>query len=190
VKLANFPPFGVESASGTEEGPAFELGGAVSEEGGVGSAALGVRRLGRFEDEQASVAVRTPVRPAPAGMESSGEELLKKIRDLEVGQAQLKQEMSKFVPSAAERRRSQSVSPRRGVPPPKAKSPGRRLPGAFEGGPRAWSRGSQSFPHSSPLQREGRAAGAALPERQYSRVLQSLGQAVHILDLDGRIIYW
>ncbi|VAI14040.1 unnamed protein product [Triticum turgidum subsp. durum] len=61
-------------------------------------------------------------------MESSGEELLKKIRQLEVGQAQLKQEMSKF--------------------------------------------------------------GAGLAERQYRRVLQSLGQSVHILDLDGRIIYW
>lgn len=136
-------------------------------------------------------------------MESSGEELLKKIRELEVGQAQLKQEMSKLIPSAGERRRSQSVSPRRGapVPPPppaKAKSgaPG-RLSGGFEGGPRAWARGSASFPHSSPLQREGRAAGAGdpstsarLPERQYSRVLQSLGQSVHILDLDGRIIFW
>ncbi|KAK3140006.1 hypothetical protein QOZ80_5AG0393980 [Eleusine coracana subsp. coracana] len=135
-------------------------------------------------------------------MESSGEELLKKIRELEVGQAQLKQEMSKLMPSAGERRRSQSVSPRRGVPvppppPAKAKPPTRRLSGGFEGGPRAWSRGSASFSHSSPLQREGRATGAgdagtssALPERQYSRVLQSLGQSVHILDLDGRIIYW
>ncbi|CAN6329429.1 unnamed protein product [Urochloa humidicola] len=137
-------------------------------------------------------------------MESSGEELLKKIRELEVGQAQLKQEMSKLIPGAAERRRSQSVSPRRGVPvppPPPAKAkvgpPGRRLSGGFEGGPRAWARGSASFPHSSPLQREGRATGAGdastsarLPERQCSRVLQSLGQSVHILDLDGRIIYW
>jgi hypothetical protein len=124
-------------------------------------------------------------------MESSGEELLKKIRKLEVGQAQLKQEMSKFIPSGAERRRSQSVSPRRGMPP------ARRLSEGFEGGPRAWSRGSQSFPHSSPLQREGRATGAgdvgpisALPERQYSRVLQSLVHSVHILDVDGKIIYW
>jgi hypothetical protein len=142
------------------------------------------------------VAVRTP-----AGMESSGEELLKKIRNLEVGQEQLKQEMSKFIPSDAERRRSQSVSPRHGMPPPlppaKAKPPGRRLSEGFEGGPRAGSRGSQSFPHSSPLQREGRATSAgdvgpssALPERQYSRVLQSLGHSVHIIDLDGKIIYW
>ncbi|XP_066383164.1 uncharacterized protein, partial [Miscanthus floridulus] len=137
-------------------------------------------------------------------MDSSGEELLKKIRELEVGQAQLKQEMSKLIPGAGERRRSQSVSPRRGVPVPppplakgKAGAPGRRLSGGFEGGQRAWARGSASFPHSSPLQREGRATGAGdastsarLPERQYSRVLQSLGQSVHILDLDGRIIYW
>ncbi|XP_062201959.1 uncharacterized protein LOC133904456 [Phragmites australis] len=121
-------------------------------------------------------------------MESSGEELLKKIRELEVGQAQLKQEMSKLIPGVGERRRSQSVSPRRGAPvppppPPPAKTmaPGRRA----------------SFPYASPLQREGRATGAGdagtsswLPERQYPRVLQSLGQSVHILDLDGRIIYW
>lgn len=139
---------------------------------------------------------------AAARMDSSGEELLKKIRELEVGQAQLKQEMSKLIPGAVERRRSQSVSPRRGapVPPPtkaKAGPPGRLLSGGFEGGQRAWARGSASFPHSSPLQREGRATGAGdastsarLPERQYSRVLQSMGQSVHILDLDGRIIYW
>ncbi|KAG2621470.1 hypothetical protein PVAP13_3NG241000 [Panicum virgatum] len=131
------------------------------------------------------------------------EELLKKIRELEVGQAQLKQEMSKLIPGVGERRRSQSVSPRRGVPvpppppPSKGTPPGRRLSGGFEGGPQAWARGSASFPHSSPLQKEGRATGsgdastsARLPERQYSRVLQSLGQSVHILDLDGRIIYW
>ena len=53
-------------------------------------------------------------------MESSGEELLKKIRQLEVGQAQLKQEMSKFAlpptGGGGERRRSQSVSPSRGAP--------------------------------------------------------------------------
>ncbi|KAG2629977.1 hypothetical protein PVAP13_3KG513600 [Panicum virgatum] len=131
------------------------------------------------------------------------EELLKKIRELEVGQAQLKQEMSKLIPGVGERRRSQPVSPRRGVPvpppppPSKGTPPGRRPSGGVEGGPRAWARGSASFPHSSPLQKEGRATGsgdastsARLPERQYSRVLQSLGQSVHILDLDGRIIYW
>ncbi|RLN01048.1 dual specificity protein kinase shkD isoform X2 [Panicum miliaceum] len=135
-------------------------------------------------------------------MESS-EGLLRKIRELEVGQAQLKQEMSKLIPGVGERRRSQSVSPRRGVsvppppPPSKGTPPWRRLSGGIEGGPRAWARGSASFPHSSPLQKEGRATGsgdastsARLPERQYSRVLQSLGQSVHILDLDGRIIYW
>ncbi|KAF2908341.1 hypothetical protein DAI22_12g177800 [Oryza sativa Japonica Group] len=131
-------------------------------------------------------------------MEASGEELLKKIRELEVGQAQLKQEMSKLggAAAAAERRRSQSVSPRRGAAPPPPHQPplpARRLSGGFEGGARAWARGSASFPHSSPLQREGRAAAAAgggLTEKQYTRVLQSLGQSVHILDLEGKIMYW
>lgn len=146
------------------------------------------------------------IRFVPPSMESSGEELLKKIRKLEVGQAQLKQEMSKFAlpptGSGAERRRSQSVSPSRGAQPhpgpgpAPAPAPSRRSSGGFDGGPRAWGRGSASFSHSSPLQREGRAAaeggatGAGLAERQYRRVLQSLGQSVHILDLDGRIIYW
>ncbi|KAF7070921.1 hypothetical protein CFC21_076356 [Triticum aestivum] len=135
-------------------------------------------------------------------MDSSGEELLKKIRQLEVGQAQLKQEMSKFAlpptGGGGERRRSQSVSPSRGAPPhpAPAPAPSRRLSGGLDGGQRGWGRGSASFSHSSPLQREGRAAaeggatGAGLAERQYRRVLQSLGQSVHILDLDGRIIYW
>ena len=135
-------------------------------------------------------------------MESSGEELLKKIRKLEVGQAQLKQEMSKYAlpptgsSGGGDRRRSQSVSPSRGAQPHPAPVPSRRPSGGFDGGPRAWGRGSASFSNSSPLQREGRAAaeggatGAGLAERQYRRVLQSLGQSVHILDLDGRIIYW
>ncbi|KAG8093113.1 hypothetical protein GUJ93_ZPchr0012g20790 [Zizania palustris] len=131
-------------------------------------------------------------------MEASGEALLKKIQELEVGQAQLKQEMSKLVPpagggcgSSAERRRSQSVSPRRGKPPHPSSSPSlspaRRLSGGLEGGTRAWARGC-----ASPLQREGRPAalGARLTEKQYPSVLQSLGHSVHILDLDGRIIYW
>ena len=157
--------------------------------------------MARFEEESVSVVLGTPA-AASAGMEFS-EELLKKIRELEVGQAQLKQEMSKLIPGVGERRRSQPVSPRRGVPvpppppPSKGTPPGRPPSGGFEGGPRAWARGSASFPHSSPLQKEGRATGsgdastsARLPERQYSRVLQSLGQSVHILDLDGRIIYW
>jgi hypothetical protein len=29
-----------------------------------------------------------------------------------------------------------------------------------------------------------------LTEKQYTRVLQSLGQSVHILDLEGKIMYW
>lgn len=128
-------------------------------------------------------------------MEASGEELLKKIRELEVGQAQLKQEMSKLggAAAAAERRRSQSVSPRRGAAPPPPHQPplpARRSPGVRGRG--APGRALRVVPHSSPLQREGRAAAAAggLTEKQYTRVLQSLGQSVHILDLEGKIMYW
>ncbi|KAG0470554.1 hypothetical protein HPP92_017254 [Vanilla planifolia] len=54
-------------------------------------------------------------------MEAPAEELLKKIQDLEIGHAILKQEMSKLIPTvrgegSAERRRSQSVSPQRTSP--------------------------------------------------------------------------
>ncbi|KAG8052115.1 hypothetical protein GUJ93_ZPchr0001g29676 [Zizania palustris] len=56
--------------------------------------------------------------------QANGKVFLKKIREIEVGQAYLKQEISKLVPptsggcgSSAEQRRSQSVSPHRGKPP-------------------------------------------------------------------------
>ncbi|MQL87017.1 hypothetical protein Taro_019552 [Colocasia esculenta] len=138
------------------------------------------------------------------------EELLKKIQELEVGQARLKQEMSKMMPGRAlaageERRphqRSLSVSPQRSRAPQR----NRRISGFDSGGP-AWRRGSASFGNtSSPLQRESRdqstsgvgagdrgdreAAGIGLSERQYLKILQSMGQSVHIFDLEGRIIYW
>ncbi|THU56962.1 hypothetical protein C4D60_Mb11t22730 [Musa balbisiana] len=124
-------------------------------------------------------------------METPAEELLKKIKELEAGHARLKQEMSKLmhVNDGGARRlnrgRSHSVSPQRTVT-----SPQRRNSGRFEG--------SRFFGHSSSLQRESPgasssadgAAGIGLSERQYLNILQSMGQSVHIFDLDGRIIYW
>lgn len=139
------------------------------------------------------------------------EELVKKIQQLEEGQAHLKQEMSKLKLSDVRhghRQRSHSVSPQRsrlGAPPRRRTD----APAA------AWKRGSCSFKQSSPLQRESRGGGdpqilgggggggegeGAIPrrgpsavnftERQYLNILQSMGQSVHILDLNCRVIYW
>uniref|UniRef100_A0A1D1YKK8 non-specific serine/threonine protein kinase n=1 Tax=Anthurium amnicola TaxID=1678845 RepID=A0A1D1YKK8_9ARAE len=141
------------------------------------------------------------------------EELLKKIQELEAGQARLKQQMSKLMPGSAvavgenrrPHQRSLSVSPQRSRDPQAM----RRSNGGLDGRGPAWRRGSASFGNSSsPLQRESRnqstsAAGAGagdgggpsttgigLSERQYPKILQSMGQSVHIYDLDGLIIFW
>ncbi|KAH7658092.1 hypothetical protein IHE45_17G063700 [Dioscorea alata] len=110
------------------------------------------------------------------------EELLKKIQELEVGQAKLKQDVLRLIPGADERRadwpRSHSISPQR-TPPRKS------------------SNVLASF--SSRLQRESKEPsskdgdvppGAGFSDRQYLNILPSLGQSVYIFDLDGRIIYW
>ncbi|XP_055814192.1 uncharacterized protein LOC129883576 isoform X2 [Solanum dulcamara] len=128
------------------------------------------------------------------------EELLKKIQELEAGHAQLKHEMSKLIicdDHRTQRQRSHSISPQR---PPRI-----RAGGGFDGGSAAvWKRGSMSFRHSSPLQREssskgegdscsiggGGPAAVKFTDRQYLNILQSMGQAVHILDINGQIIYW
>ncbi|KAK7264714.1 hypothetical protein RJT34_32324 [Clitoria ternatea] len=132
------------------------------------------------------------------------EELMKKIQELEEGHAHLKQEMSKLkLSDVRHRQRSHSVSPQRsrlGAPPKKladASSP-----------TLASKRGSSSFKHSSPLQRESRGeeqqplppttttttrsgpSAVNFTERHYLNILQSMGQSVHILDLNRHIIYW
>ncbi|XP_015061320.1 probable serine/threonine-protein kinase DDB_G0272254 isoform X1 [Solanum pennellii] len=137
---------------------------------------------------------------AGQGPTPPAEELLKKIQELEAGHAQLKHEMSKLMmcdDHRTQRQRSHSISPQR---PPRI-----RAGGGFDGGSAAvWKRGSISFRHSSPLQREssskgegdgsgiggGGPAAVKFTDRQYLNILQSMGQAVHILDLNGQIIYW
>ncbi|KZV47715.1 map3k delta-1 protein kinase [Dorcoceras hygrometricum] len=130
------------------------------------------------------------------------EELLKKIQELELGHAHLKQEMSKLITSSAaeimaagyrQKHRAQSVSPQRTR---------RRRSGGGDGSLIAsWKKGSASFRHASPLQRENKEAwngggGASGPaavkfsDKQYLNILQSMGQSVHIFDLNCRIIYW
>ncbi|XP_011100756.1 probable serine/threonine-protein kinase DDB_G0282963 isoform X1 [Sesamum indicum] len=131
------------------------------------------------------------------------EELLKKIQELEIGHAQLKQEMSKLITSstaeimAADRRqkqRSHSISPQR--------APRRRAAGGDGSSAAAWKTGSASFRHSSPLQREsrngdawgggggGEPAAVRFTDKQYLNILQAMGQAVHIFEPNYRIIYW
>ncbi|PHT33170.1 Serine/threonine-protein kinase CTR1 [Capsicum baccatum] len=134
---------------------------------------------------------------AAQGATPPAEELLKKIKELEEGHAQLKQEMSKLKicdDHRTQRQRSHSISPQR---PPRVRSGG-----GFDGS--MWKRGSASFRHSSPLQREssskcegdgssiggGGPAAVKFTDRQYLNILQSMGQAVHIFDLNGQIIYW
>ncbi|THU62651.1 hypothetical protein C4D60_Mb01t07330 [Musa balbisiana] len=132
-------------------------------------------------------------------MEVPADELLKKIQELEAGHARLKQEMSKLVPAdgpgagRSECGRSHSVSPQRTTAPLQ-----RRRSGGLEGAAPARGKVSGSFSHSSRLQLESQgtssstdgAAGLGLSERQYLKILQSMGQSVHIFDLEGRIIYW
>ncbi|KAG8370526.1 hypothetical protein BUALT_Bualt14G0126000 [Buddleja alternifolia] len=134
------------------------------------------------------------------------EELLKKIHELELGHAHLKKEMSKLITTstaeikAADRRqkqRSQSISPQR---PPR-----RRVGGGDGSAVAAWKQGSASFRNLSPLRRESRntdswsggggggvrgPAAVNFTDKQYLGILQSMGQSVHILDLNCRIIYW
>lgn len=149
--------------------------------------------------------------PPPPGMPPA-EDLMKKIHELELGHAHLKQEMCKLLTSstseimAAQRQhrqhRSHSISPQR-VP--------RRRPAGRDGNS-VWKAGSASFRHSSPLQRESRdrdtwsgggvgggggregegvgPAAVRFTDKYYLNILQSMGQSIHIMDLDNRLIYW
>ncbi|CAA0834266.1 PAS domain-containing protein tyrosine kinase family protein [Striga hermonthica] len=140
---------------------------------------------------------------AAAAATPPAEELLKKIHELELGHAHLKQEMSKLMTSSTaeimaadrqQRQRSHSISPKR--------APRRRAEGGDSGALAAWRRGSMSFRHSSPLQRESRnsdphrvgggggGGGVKFTDKQYLNILQSMGQSVHIFDLNCQIIYW
>nr|KYP57880.1 Serine/threonine-protein kinase CTR1 [Cajanus cajan] len=100
------------------------------------------------------------------------DELMKKIQELEEGHAHLKQEMSKLKLSDARhghRQRSHSVSPQRSS---------RGGDAQFHGGG-----GGGAAPRCGP-------SAVNFTERQYLNILQSMGQSVHILDLNCRIIYW
>ncbi|CAM0876337.1 unnamed protein product [Alopecurus aequalis] len=92
------------------------------------------------------------------------EELLNKIRALEEGQAELEREVGKLV---LERRGARSRHPATAFPPRRAIA---------------------ALPHSpSQLHRDSRAR---LSDRHCNLILQSLGQAVHIVAPDGKLLYW
>lgn len=106
--------------------------------------------------------------------------------------------------------RSHSVSPQRSGPQRRRGGASGLDGGAGGGATGVWKKaGSTSFRHSSPLQRESRSrepvnvdvnsgggGGSGGPsavnftDKQYLNILQSMGQAVHIFDLNCRIIYW
>ncbi|RRT52017.1 hypothetical protein B296_00050746 [Ensete ventricosum] len=133
-------------------------------------------------------------------MEAPAEELLKKIQELEAVHARLKHDMSRMMHvdggggSRSDRGRSISL-PVLERPTVLAQ---RRNSGGLEEAAPAWEKGSSSSGHSSRLQREipgtsgssDGPAGMVLSERQYLNILQSMGQSVHIFNLEGRIIYW
>ncbi|KAG7589311.1 PAS fold [Arabidopsis suecica] len=112
------------------------------------------------------------------------EKLLKKIKELEESQEDLKREMSKLKVSAEIKRRSHSSSPKR---------PSRRNNG--DGTPLWRKSGAASFRHASPLRKEGAGGGEGpsagkFTDKQYLNILQSMAQAVHVFDLNGQIIFW
>ncbi|XP_021774294.1 tyrosine-protein kinase receptor UFO-like [Chenopodium quinoa] len=142
------------------------------------------------------------------------EELLRKIQDLEEGHAHLREEMSKLIlADGVRQRRAHSVSPQRSrLPAPVPLH--RRRESEWKKGSMSFGHSSTSVSmgsSSSPLQRESRCpdelpppvgAGSSgsgsgdstelrkLTDKQCLNILQSMGQAVHIFDLDTRIIYW
>ncbi|KAI4984983.1 hypothetical protein ZWY2020_017613 [Hordeum vulgare] len=97
------------------------------------------------------------------------EELLRKIRELEEGQAELLREVSRLAP---DRRRGRPPSP---AFPPRRPSLSRR-------------RAAAALPDSSP--RPLRDNRARLSDRHCHWILQSLGHAVHIIAPDGKLLYW
>jgi hypothetical protein len=106
----------------------------------------------------------------PAAM--AAEDLLRKIRELEEGQAELKREISRLAP---EHRRPQSPSSSSRRPPPPQPSPARRALAALL---------------QSPSSRFLRVGRVGLTERQHIRALHALGQAVHVIEPGGKLLYW
>ncbi|KAK8308625.1 hypothetical protein V6Z11_D02G072600 [Gossypium hirsutum] len=128
-----------------------------------------------------------------------GEELLRKIQELEVGHAYLMREMSGLRQSSGEsihdstRRGSRRTSPQRplflGDAAAAAGSGSVRLPLRIESGSCGTTNGGGG---DAGRTRTGnsRTAAANLTNSQYLNILQSMGQSVYIYDLRGRVFFW
>ncbi|KAM3278247.1 hypothetical protein ACQJBY_045856 [Aegilops geniculata] len=105
------------------------------------------------------------------------DELLRKIRELEEGQAQLVREMGRLAPGPRGAQAQPGPSRRRRPAfPPRHPSSSRRAVAAL--------------PDPSPGPRQLRDNRARLSDRHCHWILQSLGQAVHIIAPDGKLLYW
>ncbi|KAB2092855.1 hypothetical protein ES319_A02G058800v1 [Gossypium barbadense] len=125
-----------------------------------------------------------------------GEELLRKIQELEVGHAHLMREMSRLKQSGGEsihdstRRGSHRTSPQRplflGDALAAAGSGSVRLPSQIESGSCGTSNGHGGRTRTG----NSWTAAANLTNSQFLNILQSMGQSVYIYDLGGRVFYW
>ncbi|KAL1181659.1 hypothetical protein V6Z11_A02G065500 [Gossypium hirsutum] len=128
-----------------------------------------------------------------------GEELLRKIQELEVGHAYLMREMSSLKQSCGESihdstcRGSRRTSPQRplflGDAAAAAGSGSVRLPLRIESGSCGTTNGGGG---DAGRTRTGnsRTAAANLTNSQYLNILQSMGQSIYIYDLRGRVFFW
>ncbi|KHG08348.1 Serine/threonine-protein kinase CTR1 [Gossypium arboreum] len=139
----------------------------------------------------------------------TADELLRKIQELEAGHEHLQQEMSRLKQYGAGQSKPDHISQRsHSTSPQRRRCPGNSAAAAATSAA-ALKKSSCSFRHSSPLQRESRRcdtgngggggdgesrntgpAAVNFTNSQYLNILQSMGQSVHIFDLNGRIIYW
>uniref|UniRef100_A0A453HV58 PAS domain-containing protein n=1 Tax=Aegilops tauschii subsp. strangulata TaxID=200361 RepID=A0A453HV58_AEGTS len=108
------------------------------------------------------------------------DELLRKIRVLEEGQEELKREIGKLIPGQGH----SSASP----PPPPPPPPRRPFPALQQA---TSSRGrALALLHQSSSSSSSRPQRPGLSDRHCHRILQSLGQAVHVISLEGKVLYW
>ncbi|KQJ87250.1 dual specificity protein kinase splA isoform X2 [Brachypodium distachyon] len=119
------------------------------------------------------------------------EELLKKIRVLEEGQAELKREIGKLIPE----RRGGGGGAGQSSAAAAAASPSTRRPfqqqqqQQQQQAPSPRLRALALLPHAAASARHHHHR-AGLSDRHCHRILQSLGQAVHVISLEGKVLYW
>jgi len=112
---------------------------------------------------------------------AAAEELMKKIEDLEAGQARLKQDLSMLL-SPGTRGQEETHNNQQQFP----KIQDERYGDGAGGGVNAFLARTM-ISSSLPLHKE---VTMGVSDTEYLKILQSLGQSVHIIDLHGRIIFW